>query len=105
MQVDRQGTCLTGVFFAFVAFGMIGCSLTSLLLSLTERTGVGDDGKSLTGVGIRVSIYVEGCGVAPLGVRNGVAGGGGTMTGGGVAICSVGGCNGVDSGGGATWRT
>ena len=47
-----------------------------------------------------------GCGVASLGVNNGVAGVEDAVTGGAdVAIGSLGSCNGVDSGGRATGRT
>jgi hypothetical protein len=45
------------------------------------------------------------CGVASLGVNNGVGGGADTTAGIGVDICSLGGCNGIDSGGGATGST
>jgi hypothetical protein len=45
------------------------------------------------------------CGVASLGVNNGVGGGENTTAGIGVAIYSLGGCNGVDSGGRATGST
>ena len=45
------------------------------------------------------------CGVASLGGNNGVGGGKDTTAGIGVDICSVGGCNGIDSGGGATGST
>ena len=94
------------------AFGRFAVSLASKLLSLAGCIGVGGDWKSLTGVGDGrgASIGAGGGGVGSLGVSNGVPGVGWesmaeSMAGAGVITCSLGACNGVEIGGGATGRT
>ena len=92
------------------AFGRFAVSLASKLLSLAGCIGVGGDWKSLTGVGDGrgASIGAGGGGVGSLGVSNGVLGVGWESmagSGAGVITCSLGACNGVDNGGGATGRT
>ena len=90
------------------ASGRFADSLISKLLSLAGCIGVGGDWKSLTGVGDGrgASIGAGGGGVGSLGVSNGVLGvAWESMAGAGVITCSLGACNGVEIGGGATGRT
>ena len=106
--VDRQnlgGAALSDSEWSDEVCAWMACSwpllllecLQAHLLSLIGQIGVGGDWKSLMGVGVASWTWIgaEGCGVASLGVSNGVARGADAAAGNEVATCSLGDCNGA----------